>query len=556
MSTEYISKINQKKILAERASYTEDGVNLDSKFTTLDTAVSDKEDASNKAQTIIDSSTTDFPSSKAVADFVNSSVATNTANFLGTYDSYLDLGISGTDPSNTALATALDNFQGWPAGTTITNNDYVFVSVTKSDPNDAGEYRRFKYNAETETWGYEYTLNNSSYTTAQWAAIISGIDSTKVSKIGQIDGKADKVSNAVSGNFAGLDANGNLVDSSYDASDFAPATHTHGNMANDGTDGQNPHDTTKFLRADGTWAKPPTTTSVNSSSSQCYGIFLGSMHDNINSQSFILVFDVCITILGKEPPVEERFNVNISVRNNKFGGYIRKVRPKTGKDSIAELNPVIKFVQNSNYNYDIYLLLSPAGDYSEDYVYYDFVFYRKTGSSRYTEYLTLLTSAFSLTADATFTCIGDVYTESVGTAVGSPTTPVYVTSSGGISPCSGFVTKGTVKTGDFTATSEIQEDTIIVYCGTTFTVDIKYLTIDKPYKIYLWPLSTSVNTGDFVITANDYPSSASAKFYRPYSSSYTPIYNGHPYTSQLAFNKYSPIILLKTSEYTVYAALY
>ena len=36
-----------------------------------------------------------------------------------------------------------------------------------------------------------------------------------------IDGKADKVANAVAGNFAGLDANGNLVDSGSKASDFA-----------------------------------------------------------------------------------------------------------------------------------------------------------------------------------------------------------------------------------------------------------------------------------------------------------------------------------------------
>lgn len=36
-----------------------------------------------------------------------------------------------------------------------------------------------------------------------------------------VSGKADKVQNAVSGNFAGLDSNGNLTDSGYDYSDFA-----------------------------------------------------------------------------------------------------------------------------------------------------------------------------------------------------------------------------------------------------------------------------------------------------------------------------------------------
>lgn len=41
------------------------------------------------------------------------------------------------------------------------------------------------------------------------------------------DGKADKVSGATSGNFAGLDQNGNLTDSGKKASDFAAATHSH-----------------------------------------------------------------------------------------------------------------------------------------------------------------------------------------------------------------------------------------------------------------------------------------------------------------------------------------
>ena len=40
-------------------------------------------------------------------------------------------------------------------------------------------------------------------------------------------GKADKVSGATSGNFAGVDGNGNLTDSGKKASDFAAATHSH-----------------------------------------------------------------------------------------------------------------------------------------------------------------------------------------------------------------------------------------------------------------------------------------------------------------------------------------
>ena len=45
------------------------------------------------------------------------------------------------------------------------------------------------------------------------------------------DGKADKVSGATAGDFAGLDAGGNLTDSGKKAADFAAATHTHDGKA-------------------------------------------------------------------------------------------------------------------------------------------------------------------------------------------------------------------------------------------------------------------------------------------------------------------------------------
>lgn len=46
----------------------------------------------------------------------------------------------------------------------------------------------------------------------------------KIAAMGDNKGKADKVSSATEGNFAGLDANGNLTDSGVKASDFIPAT--------------------------------------------------------------------------------------------------------------------------------------------------------------------------------------------------------------------------------------------------------------------------------------------------------------------------------------------
>ena len=240
------------------------------KVTAVNITTDNTESKSNKKQSIDSTSETEYPSSKAVADFVNSSVATATARFLGSF-TLTNLGLS-YGATNVDIATALNNHT-WPSGTTPTNNDYVYVEI--ENPQTTGiddEVRRFKFNGTV--WAYEYTLNNSSFTAAEKAAIDSGITATAVSNynthiadtdihvtsldksdwnakydlpsggipkadmaeavqtsLGKADtalqshqdisGKADKVSGATSGNFAALDGNGNLVDSSSKASDFA-----------------------------------------------------------------------------------------------------------------------------------------------------------------------------------------------------------------------------------------------------------------------------------------------------------------------------------------------
>lgn len=90
-------------------------------------------------------------------DFVNSSIATNTANFIGRFDSLEEL----------------EAYSG-----PLTNNDYAFVSETDDigNPRDA----RYKYNASSEEWMFEYYLNNSSFTEEQRKAIDSGITAEKV----------------------------------------------------------------------------------------------------------------------------------------------------------------------------------------------------------------------------------------------------------------------------------------------------------------------------------------------------------------------------------------
>lgn len=135
-----------------------------------------REAVANKVQSIDDESTTEYPSSKAVADFVNSSVATNTANFLGSF-SLTDLGL--TYPATYVQIAAALNNHTWPTGVTPTNNDYVYIEIANpSTPAINDKVERFKYSDALASWGYEYTLNNSSFTAAEIAAIDSGITAT------------------------------------------------------------------------------------------------------------------------------------------------------------------------------------------------------------------------------------------------------------------------------------------------------------------------------------------------------------------------------------------
>ena len=110
----------------------------------------------------------------ASENYVNTSVATNTANFLGTFDYATDLGFtppaSSADVNNAAIAAALPSAVSSP-----TNNDYVFVVINYTATTPADEFRRFKFDASATVWRYEYTLNSASFTPAQWAAINSGI---------------------------------------------------------------------------------------------------------------------------------------------------------------------------------------------------------------------------------------------------------------------------------------------------------------------------------------------------------------------------------------------
>ena len=114
-------------------------------------------------------------------DFVNSSIATATATYRGSYNlvSDLSLTVSATQQQITdALATKM-------AALSITpdNNDYCFVQIPTADatPTEIARIDRYKYDGTA--WAYEYSLNNSSFTAEQWAAINSSITSGLVAKL-------------------------------------------------------------------------------------------------------------------------------------------------------------------------------------------------------------------------------------------------------------------------------------------------------------------------------------------------------------------------------------
>lgn len=90
-------------------------------------------------------------------DFVNSSIATNSAHFKGTYSSAEEL-------------QEVD----------ATNNDYAIVEQTDEDGNSS--YHRYKY-VDGTGWSFEFSINNTPFTSEQWKAINSAITEGDVEKL-------------------------------------------------------------------------------------------------------------------------------------------------------------------------------------------------------------------------------------------------------------------------------------------------------------------------------------------------------------------------------------
>ena len=104
---------------------------------------------------------------------MNSSISTATASFKGTYNLVSDLHLT-VSATHAQIAAALDVLS-----LGADNNDYAFVQVPNTDtaPTDIAKTERYKFNGEN--WAYEYDLNNSGFTTAQWNARPSGVGASR-----------------------------------------------------------------------------------------------------------------------------------------------------------------------------------------------------------------------------------------------------------------------------------------------------------------------------------------------------------------------------------------
>ena len=116
---------------------------------------------------------------------MNSSIATATASFKGTYNLVSDLHL-GVDATHEQIGAALDALS-----LGADNNDYAFVQVPNSAtaPTEISKTERYKFNGTN--WLFEYDLNNSGFTQGQWNAINSGVTSLLVGKLSDLPTNAE-----------------------------------------------------------------------------------------------------------------------------------------------------------------------------------------------------------------------------------------------------------------------------------------------------------------------------------------------------------------------------
>lgn len=150
----------ENAISTETTARKEADTAITTKITTEETRAKNAENAISTKVTAIEEKIPNQASKDnqlADKEFVNSSISTATATFRGTFETLVELN----------------------AVTEADNNDYTFYK----HKDDAGNTLFDKYCYDGMDWKYQYTLNNSSFTAAQWAAINSEVTKTSIEEL-------------------------------------------------------------------------------------------------------------------------------------------------------------------------------------------------------------------------------------------------------------------------------------------------------------------------------------------------------------------------------------
>lgn len=237
-TTRYVSQINGSPIFATRAEYTKSGVDIDEALSGIANGVFEVVNLTTGANPHPD---VQNPSHKIIylTKESGSSKTDPYTEWIYTQSSAWEvIGETSIDLSNyynkTETNNLLDDKVDKVSGKGLSTNDYTTTEKTKlaGISEGANKVESSTTNGNIKIEGTETTVYTHP-TTAGNEHIPSGGSTGQVLVYGGSSGtaswgnapadstKADKVSNATSGDFAGLDSNGNLTDSGKKASDFA-----------------------------------------------------------------------------------------------------------------------------------------------------------------------------------------------------------------------------------------------------------------------------------------------------------------------------------------------
>ena len=140
-----------------------------------------------------------------ITNYVNQSIESSTAEFKGTYETKAEMDAVDADNNDYAFLIVYNYTLLTEEPASFDPTEYYKLIDGEYVPGESGDtwatdtwykkedtvnhYERYKWvdpPVDNSHWLYEYDVNNTSFTTEQWAAINSGITSSDVTKIGNL----------------------------------------------------------------------------------------------------------------------------------------------------------------------------------------------------------------------------------------------------------------------------------------------------------------------------------------------------------------------------------